>query len=304
LVEEVGPDIIHSHFVSTTLVMRLALGKHHSIPRVFQVPGPLHLENPLTARIELGLAGDSDYWIGTCKWTVDRYLQARIPKHRVFLSYYGTDLAPFANAARRGYLRTELGVDAATPLVGMVAFMYRPRAYLGHRRGIKGHEDLIDAMRFVRRRHPRALLIAVGAAWVGAETYENRVRRYAQDRLGKACLFLGNRSDVPAIYPDFDVAVHPSLSENVGGAGESLLEGVPTVATNVGGLPDVVRDGETGWLVPARDPVRLAAAIVAALDDPAEGRRRASVGRDLVKATFSVQKTAREVLGIYEGLVG
>ncbi len=52
LVENIGPDLIHSHFVGTTLTMRLALGRHHPTPRVFQVPGPLHLEHPFFRRAE------------------------------------------------------------------------------------------------------------------------------------------------------------------------------------------------------------------------------------------------------------
>src|SRR6266508_2536216 len=68
LVDTVQPDIIHSHFVGTTLTMRLALGRNHHIPRVFQVPGPLHLEHPLFRAVEIGTAGPADSWIGSCEW--------------------------------------------------------------------------------------------------------------------------------------------------------------------------------------------------------------------------------------------
>ena len=107
------------------------------------------------------------------------------------------------------------------------------------------------------------------------------------------------RDDVPAVYRDLDVAVHPSHSENCGGAVESLAAGCPTVATTVGGLPDVVEPGRTGWLVPPRDPDALAAAILTVLADPLEARRRARTGQEHVHALFDVERTAREVLGIY-----
>jgi hypothetical protein len=60
LVEEVQPDIIHSYYVGTTLTVRLALGRRHAIPRVFPVPGPLHLEHPFFHRAEIATADPHD----------------------------------------------------------------------------------------------------------------------------------------------------------------------------------------------------------------------------------------------------
>src|SRR5581483_5505065 len=120
-------------------------------------------------------------------------------------------------------------------------------------------------------------------------------RRVGRDRI----LFTGHRTDIPSIYADLDVAVHPSLSENCGGAVESLAAGRPTVATAVGGLPDVVIDGETGWLVPPRNPERLAAAILEALENRDEARRRAAAGQALVRKLFDVRRTGREIASIY-----
>src|SRR4029077_16859876 len=85
--------------------------------------------------------------------------------------------------------------------------------------------------------------------------------RLRWERCGDAIRFTGHRTDIPAVYADLDVAVHPSLSENCGAAVESLAPSCPTVRTAVGGLPDVVVDGETGWLVPPHAPERLADAI-------------------------------------------
>ena len=65
LVPHVPPDLIHSHFVTTTLALRLALGPDTPTPRLFQVPGPLHLEHALYRRMELSSAGPSDYWVAS-----------------------------------------------------------------------------------------------------------------------------------------------------------------------------------------------------------------------------------------------
>jgi glycosyltransferase involved in cell wall biosynthesis len=85
---------------------------------------------------------------------------------------------------------------------------------------------------------------------------------------------------------------------------ESLAAACPTVATAVGGLSDVVIDGETGWLVPPGNPARLAAAIGEALADPREACRRARAGQQLVKRLFDVERTGREIATIYSRILG
>ncbi len=302
LVETINPDIIHSHFVGTTLTMRLALGRSHPVPRVFQVPGPLHLEYALLSWGEIMSAGPADYWIGSCKWTCRQYLKDGVPKDRVFLSYYATDLDKFASC-QNGKLRRELGVGKNVPLVGMVAYMYAPKRFLGQSRGLKGHEDLIDAIALAAGKNPNILGVFIGGAWDKAEAYEKRVRAYARERCGDRAVFLGTRSDVIELYPDLDVAVHPSYSENVGGAVESFLCGIPTIATNVGGLPDLVIPNETGWLVPPRSPAHLAAAILEALENPERARTMALKGQQLTRQLFDIKQTAKQILAIYRQII-
>jgi glycosyltransferase involved in cell wall biosynthesis len=302
LVDSVRPDLIHSHFVGTTLTMRLALGGCHGTPRLFQVPGPLHLEHPFFRKVELATAGPQDHWMGSCRWTCDCYRAQGVPQDRIWLSYYGVDFEEFRPTVP-GTLRRELGLSAATPVVGMVAFMYAPKWYLGQRRGLKGHEDLIDAIALLAGRRPRLRCVMIGGAWDGALGYEARVRAYAKARCGDRVIFLGTRADVAELYPDIDVAVHPSHSENVGGAAESLMLAAPTVATNVGGFPDLIRDGETGWLVPPKNPAALARAIDEALSNPTEARRRARNGQELARQIIEVRGTARNVWTSYQQLL-
>jgi glycosyltransferase involved in cell wall biosynthesis len=301
LVADVQPDLIHSHFVSTTLTARLALGRRHPIPRLFQVAGPLHLEHLPTRRLDLATAGPRDAWIATCDATRAIYARSGVPAHRLFRANYGIDLTPFG-VAPAGAFRQASGVGATTPLVGMVAWMYRPRRWLGQRTGIKGHEDFIAACRKVARMRPGTVAVIVGAARPGAEAYEAQLRALA--RGCDAIRFVGAREDVAAVYRDLDVAVHPSLSENHGGAVESLASCCPTVATRVGGLPEIVRHGQTGWLVPPQAPELLASAIHQALADPIEAQRRARAGQQLVRAQFDVAQTAAEVAAVYAQVLG
>jgi glycosyltransferase involved in cell wall biosynthesis len=305
LVAQVQPDLIHTHHVGTTFVVRAALGRRSPIPRVFQVAGPLHLEHAVFAWLDTHLAGPRDFWIATCRWTQRKYLALGVPDERVFLSYAGTDVTPF-HPERTGWLRHELGVGDQAPLVGMVAYMYAPKWFLGQARGLKGHEDFIAALRIAREQRPDLRGVIIGGAWNGAAWYERRLHDLGARVCNGSLTFLGTRRDVPALYPDLDLAVVPSHSENVGGAVEPLLSGVPVVATTVGGLPDLVQDWQpekTGWLVPPRDPQALARTMLAALENRDEAQRRATAGQALARNMFDVEKTSREVAAIYQTIL-
>ena len=173
LVAEVRPDLIHSHFVNTTLTMRLALGRDHPIPRAFQVPGPLHLERTAFRAAELATAGTADYWIGSCAWTCARYRQSGVSAERVFLSIYGVDLREVRAGRPAAVVRAELGLAPAAKVVGLVAYMYAPKRYLGQRTGIKGHEDLIDA---IARHGSAALRLTAEEAMIHVARAYERMR--------------------------------------------------------------------------------------------------------------------------------
>lgn len=303
IVDHIRPDIIHSHFVGTTLTMRLALGRNHKTPRIFQIPGPLHLEQPLLRRAEIGLAGAPDYWIGSCQWTSNRYRQSGIANKRIFLSFYGTDIDDFSQN-RPGKLRQELGLSSNKRIVGMVAFLYAPKYFLGQTRGLKGHEDLIDALALRMADEPNLVGVFIGGAWENAHTYEQKVRAYGKEKCGARVYFLGSRTDVPRLYPDFELAVHPSHSENLGGAAESLLMGIPTIATNIGGFPDLVQPNKTGWLVPPKCPQKLAETIGEALAHPDYSRSLARRGQEYARHVLDVRITAQEIFTIYQTILG
>ena len=298
LVDSINPDIIHSHFVGTTLTMRYALRKQN-IPRIFQVPGPLHLEHRLFRSGELLSSDRNDFWIGSCERTVKYYRDSGISNNKLFLSYYGTDTVNFQ---RRDSirLRNSLGISSDTKIIGTVAYMYAPKKYLGQTRGLKGHEDLIDAVRLGIEKGHNLALVVVGGAWQGAEKYEQQVKQYAIQQLGKNVHFLGFRRDVADLYSEFDIAVHASHSENVGGAVESLLLEVPTVATRIGGFPDLIEEGVTGWLAESKNPLSLWDAIARALNDQNSAANITDAGHKKAKYLFDVQRTSQEIFNIYE----
>tara|TARA_R100000935_G_scaffold4427_1_gene10475 strand:+ start:25126 stop:26271 length:1146 start_codon:yes stop_codon:yes gene_type:complete len=299
LVLKINPDIIHSHFVGTTYFMRMAL-TGIPIKRVFQVPGPLHLEKKLTRKIDVSLASKYDYWIPTCHLSKQYYLNEGIAKDRLTTIFYGSDVSVFNNNQPRGSLRSELNIPDGIKIVGMVAFVYPPKKWLGQSRGLKGHEDLIDAMSTVIKQRKDVVCVIVGGAWGDSEDYYKQVVEYGKNKLGAKVHFLGTRQDVPRLYPDFDIAVHPSLSENLGGAAESLLMSIPTIATNIGGFPDIIKENKTGWLVSPSDPSSLARKIVSVLDHPDNAKKVADFGKQEMLRELDINNTATQVFNFYQ----
>lgn len=303
LVSDVRPDLIHTHHVGPTFVARLALGKSSAIPRVFGVTGTLHLEHDSFAWTDTHLAGPRDYWIATCQWTQRKYQTLGIPSDRVFLAYLGTDTRNYPSN-RTGTLRNELKISPETPLVGMVSLLYAPKWYLGNARGHKGHEDFITALARLREERPNVCGIMIGGTWGGGHWYEDRVRYFAKRLCEGGLHFSGTRTDISAIYPDLDLAVVPSYSDGLAySVVEPFLAGVPVVATNAGGIPDLVRDGDTGWLVPTGNPSALAHAMREALDNPREAYRRADEGTKLARNLMDSEKTGKEVVSTYHKIL-
>jgi hypothetical protein len=256
------------------------------------------------AWLDLLLAGPRDHWIATCQWTRRKYLELGIPVERVFLAYLGTDLADYSER-RTGVLREAIGTSPNELLIGMVCYIYAPKWFVGRWRGHKGHEDFIAALAAIRKSRPDVRGVIIGGPWVKAQRYEQRIHRLGERRCGDGLTFLGTRSDIPALYPDLDLAVVPTLSDGVAfSVTEPLLAGVPVVATNVGGLPDLVQDGKTGWVVPPRDPKSLAHAILEALNNSDEARRRAAEGQKRAQELVELNGTARDVLAAYGKILG
>ena len=160
----------------------------------------------------------------------------------------------------------------------------------------KGQRHLIDSVPAMLRRVPDARLLIVGEGPLHAEL-EQRIKHLHVD---KHVLLTGFRADVLAIIKGADLFVMSSETE---GLGTSLLDamaaGKACVGTRAGGIPEVIGDGETGVLVPPRDPSALADAMARLLEDAALRKRMGEAGLSRVRAQFSVEKMVRETLAAY-----
>lgn len=210
-----------------------------------------------------------------------------IPAKLVDVVPSGVDFGPFREASDRDFLRRELGFRPDDFLVGIVAQL----------EDHKGHRYLIEATRIIKEVTPRVKLIVVGSG-----SLEMELTRQAQD-LGVEDLvfFLGFREDVPRILASLDLFV---LSSHLEGLGSSILDAMaaklPVVATRAGGIPEVVVHGETGLLVPARNPSGLAEAVLRLYKDRKLAAALGARGFQVVHESYSAEAMADRIVGIYE----
>ncbi|MBP8129056.1 MAG: glycosyltransferase [Candidatus Hydrogenedentes bacterium] len=186
--------------------------------------------------------------------------------------------------------RLELGVPEAAPLLVTAG------ALVGH----KDHANLVDAMPAVRHDFPGTRLLIAGDGKLRRELE----RRITNLGLEECVTLLGHRSDAPRIIRAADVYVSSSWSEGLGTSVlEALAGGTPVVATMAGGAAEMVLPGETGYLVPCRDPEALADAIVMSLRYRDKARAMAARGRNLAIEQFGVERMVRETIRAYEMLL-
>ncbi|HVN86591.1 MAG TPA: glycosyltransferase family 4 protein [Candidatus Binatia bacterium] len=178
------------------------------------------------------------------------------------------------SAAAVSRVREEFGVSPDQPLL----------VCLGRLTEDKGHIVLLRAMPEIRREFPSARLLVVGKGHLRSALTE----QVAAMQLADCVTLTGYREDANAILAAATVAVLPSLREaypltNI----ECLRLGIPLVSTAVDGIPELVKDGENGVLVPPANPPALAEAVCGLLRDPALARRFAEAGRAQIGADFS-----------------
>jgi len=170
----------------------------------------------------------------------------------------------------------------------------------------KGQHIFLRAAALVHKRFPNARFVIVGSALFGEVEYGREVRLLPK-HLGIADLvtFTGFRSDVPEIISEMDLIVHASTTGEPFGQViiEGMAAGKPVIATNGGGVPEIVEDGKTGILVPMGDVQAMAAAICRVLADPALARDMGIRGRKRVRDYFTIEQTARKVEAIYQQMI-
>jgi glycosyltransferase involved in cell wall biosynthesis len=295
VLREFRPDVVHSHLLIGTLACRVPSVR--PALRVSQVPGMPRLHVPWLRWLDRWTVRRDDVVIGSCQAIAEAY--RAMGARAVAVSYYGCDTHAIDPATSGHAFRAEHGLDPGTPAIGMIAHMYRSRLRAFRSIGVKGHEVFIDAAPLIAQAVPGAALFIVGDELGVDQGYRRELAARAA-AAGGLVRFTGHRADIPAVMAGLDVVVAPSMEESACYAAiEALLMGKGVVASNVGGLPDTVRHGQTGLLVPPGDPAALARAVTTLIKDPALRHRLGTAGREDCLHRFNISTTVAQIEDLY-----
>ncbi|MBI4572929.1 MAG: glycosyltransferase family 4 protein [candidate division NC10 bacterium] len=266
VLRRVPPDIVHTHSSKAGFLGRVA-ARAAGVPHILHTPHGHIFEgyfSPVTTRVFLALervaARFTDRIITLSDAEARDHLRHGIGRPEQFVTIpSGVDLDGVQAAM-------PVRLVSGGPVIGVIARLTP----------IKGLNYLIDAVPQILQRCPEARFLLVGDG-------ETRAALEAQAgalRLGDRITFAGFREDVPSIMAGMDIVALPSLNEGMGRVlVMAMALGKPIVATRVGGVAELLGDGEAGLLVPARDSAALAEAIGTLLQDPARAAALGEAGR-------------------------
>ena len=290
VLKQLRPDVIHAHDPHGVAMAATALS--------IASPSP---EPPLVAsrRIEFRIAHNSfSRWkygrvacfIAISEAVRDRLIADGIPRQKTTVVHEGVDVErivhlPAANVHAAFFLPTH------APVVGNIGALVAQ----------KGQHHLVDAAAIVLRAVPDARFVILGEGELRPALEEQIKRKH----LERHVFLAGFRPDVLELLKGVDLFALSSLQE---GLCTSLVDAMAaskaSVATRVGGVPEVVADGETGLLVPARDHEALAEGIVALLKDSARRTRMGEAGLKRARKLFTVEHMVDGTMSVYERLLG
>lgn len=292
------PDIVHTHTAKAGTLGRFAA-------RLAGVPIVVHtfhgnifegyfssLKSKLFLNIERLLASLSSKVIAISHSQKQALLKYKICNPgRISCIPLGLELEPFLNSEKKkGIFRKELNLDEGIPLIGIVARLVP----------IKGHIYFLEAAKLVSQDFPSAKFIVVGDGELRKKLMDLVTDLGIKDKV----IFCGFRKNLTDIYADLDIVVLSSLNE---GLPVSIIEALTAkkavVATEVGGVRDLVENRVTGILVPKQDSKNLAQGMLYLLRNPQEGLKFGENGRKKVYPALNYTRLVSDIEELYEDLV-
>ena len=291
------PDIVHTHTSKAGALGRVAAWLA-GVPVVIHTPhGHIFygyygwVMSGIIRLVERALARVTGRIVTLTDRGVQEHVQYRIaapdkfvtiPSGIVLSAFRSTQVGPAVK-------RKELGLPTEGPVIGTD----------GRLVPIKGHEWLLKAAPRVLAEFPHATFVFLGEGPLLGQLQQLA----AELGISGHVMFLGARSDVPECLAAFDLFALPSLNEGMGRALiEAMAVGLPAVATCVGGIPDVVEDGETGLLVPARDETALADALLKMLRNPVRRQAYGQAARQSTDERFDASAMVRAIDRLYDAV--
>jgi len=290
------PDVVHTHSSKAGILGRLAAW-HENVPCVVHTVHGLPFHDRQWRAVFAGYvqaekiaARRCHHLIAITRAMVDAFDAQGIADPSMFTVIpSGLDIARLTPPpGSREMVRKELGIAPDAPVLGIVA-RFDP---------LKGQDDLLSIFPSLQKDVPGLKLLMVGDGWD-----KPRIEQMARDKgIGSDVIFTGlvPQERVAELCSAMDVKALPSYQEGQSRTLlEALLGGAAVVGYDVGGIPEVCRDGQTGRLVPMGDTAALRLAIIGLLRDPAERHRLVTEGRRLVTREYDARDMVRRVEQVY-----
>lgn len=286
-------QIVHTHLLKAD-IWGAIVGRAVGVPVIVSTKHNCEdvLQKPIYGRIHGLLAGLTDTVIAVSS-SVAEYMgtTGRILGPKVMVVHYGIRDVQEPPSAALNRVRTHLGIDQTSPLVLCVARL-DPQ---------KDHQTLLRAWKYVARQARSARLVLVGSTQLGGEQYVEELKALISALgIGDTVVFAGVRKDVPILMASCDILAMSSQWEGVGLVFlEAMRAGRPVVATKVGGIPEIVADGETGYLVDARDPAALGSSLLQLIKNRDTATTMGKHGRNRYKQLFSAEQMLSKMERLY-----
>ena len=292
LLRKAKPDIVHTHGYFASVIGRIAAKIAGVLVIINHVHSTYWDYKKRNFRMEK-LLSRFTHKIICCSKAVEDFVSSQdvIKPEKTLVIYNGVAESRFSSSKNASSVKAQLGIDSGDRVVGTVSSL-APH---------KGHEYLFQAAPLVLRASAHAKFLIVGDGIL-----QDKLKEQVKDlSLSSAVIFTGTRKDIPEILSAVDVFVLPSSSRE--GLGISIIEAMaaekPVVATDIGGIPEVVQNGETGLLVPPRDPEALAHAVIDLFQNPGKAEEMGRQGRIKFKQELTNKRMLREVENLYKASI-
>jgi glycosyltransferase involved in cell wall biosynthesis len=292
LIKKEKPDIVHTHLFKSDLHGRIAAW----LSKVPLIISTVHNNDAWIRKFPLGqiygwTARLAHLIIAVSEEVREYHIQyANTPADKIQVISNGVDISRFANPdLDPKKFRAELGIESSAPVLGII----------GRLQPQKDHENFLNAAVLIANEFPSARFVIIG----DGPLRDALIEKTKELNLSGNVIFTGIRHDIPLALAALDVMVISSRWE---GLPVTLLEALAArrvvVATNVGGIADVVTSGESAMLVPAEDHMALAESCMRVLRDPQLAFALANAGFERVNSTFSMDAMMRKTVTLYQSL--
>ncbi len=298
LIKKSKPLIVHTHSSKAGLLGRLA-AKFAGIPIIVHTPhGHVFFGyfGPIKTRIFIILeklaSRITDKIIALTNREKEDHINLGIANENKFVVIHsGVELKKFKEVPynEKQNFKKELGIPENALIIGSA----------GRLEPVKGPEFLIEAACHILPEYPDTFFVFAG----DGELKRDLEKKALEIGIEKNIVFLGWRDDIAEIISVYDIFVLPSLNE---GMGRVLVEAMalekPIVASNIGGIPDLVSHGKNGFLVPPKDPRELANYIQILIEDEEKRAEMGKAGKEMVE-NFSKEKMVEKIAELYKELI-